>query len=148
MGIDVGERRVGIAFSTPEETIALPAGFLEVRTPADAAAQLAEMIGEEGVVEAVVGLPYNMDGSEGYAVRKVKELLTLLQPLVPQVKFRLWDERLTSVQAHDLLTEAELKHTKKRKKGRVDAVAASLILQSYLDTRPTDRNTINRAAGF
>jgi putative Holliday junction resolvase len=139
LGIDVGERRVGLAFSNPEETMALPAGFLEVRSPEDAAKQLAETVRKEDVHLAVVGLPYHMDGSEGSAVRKVRSLLAILEPLLPwKVEFKLRDERLSSFDAGGLLVEAGLKHSGKKKKGRVDALAACLILQGYLDeTRPT-----------
>jgi putative Holliday junction resolvase len=146
LGIDIGERRIGLALADPEGSYALPAGFLQVSSPAQAAQALADFIEEAGVNEAVVGLPLNMDGSEGPSVRKARALLKLLKPLLKrEVKFQFLDERLTSVEASSLLHEAGLKHTKKGKKGRVDAVAASLILQSYLDTRVTARNTIKRA---
>jgi putative Holliday junction resolvase len=140
LGVDVGERRVGLAISNPEETMALPAGFLEVRSPEDAARQLSDWIKEEDVHKAVVGIPYVSDGSEGTAAKKVRTLLGLLEKILPwKVEFHLWDERLTSFDAGQLLVDAALKHSGKKKKGRVDAVAASLILQGFLDhTRPTD----------
>lgn len=145
MAIDIGERRIGLALADPEGSYALPAGFLEVRSPEHAAKSLAEFMEEQNVSELVAGLPLNLDGSVSAGVRKAQALIELLKPLLKkEVKILFWDERLTSVEASSLLTEAELKHTKKRKKGRVDAVAASLILQSYLDTRPSARNTIRR----
>jgi putative Holliday junction resolvase len=146
LAIDLGERRIGLAYADPGGTFALPAGFLEVRSEEDATTQLAELIAEENVTEVVVGLPYNMDGSDSAGVKKVMVLLQMLQDkLAKPVLFHPWDERLTSHQAQGLLVEAELKHSGKRRRGRVDAVAASLILQSFLDTRVTDRNTIRRA---
>ena len=143
LAIDVWERRIGLAYADPGGTYALPAGFLDVRSEEDATTQLAELIEDECVVEVVVGLPLNMDGSESAGVKKVRILLGLLETkLKKPVTFRLWDERLTSHEAQSLLVQAELKHSGKSKRGRVDAVAAALILQSYLDSRPTDRNTI------
>ena len=139
LGIDVGARRVGIAVCNPEQTMALPAGFLEVGSPQEAARKLAARFREEEAHEAVVGLPYRMDGSEGPAVRKVRELLAMLEPLLPwKVEFHLWDERLTSFDAGGLLVQAGLKHSGRKKRGRVDAMAACLILQGWLDdNRPT-----------
>jgi putative Holliday junction resolvase len=148
LALDIGERRVGLAWSGPGETYALPAGFLEVRDVPNAIEQIASLIVEESPSEVVVGLPLNMDGSESAGVRKVNALLEGLAEKLPEpVIFRLWDERLTSHQAQSMLVDAELKHSGKRRRGRVDAVAAACILQSYLDSRATDRNTI-RIAGM
>lgn len=137
MGLDVGERRIGLAYANFLEfgtTLVVPGGFLEVQERSKALRDLAEMIDEEGISAVVAGLPLR-DGFESAQCQKIKGFLDELKPLLGKgVEIHLWDESLTSVAAGQMLVEAGLKHSKgSRKKGRVDAIAATLILQSFVD---------------
>ncbi len=134
VGLDIGEKRVGLAVAEQGGSFAVPAGFLEVRSEEQALGALADFLREEEACEAVLGLPLNMDGSESAGSRKVRRMAEGLKALAPGLPLAFWDERLTSYDAESMLKAGELKF--RRKKGRVDAVAASLILQGYLDSRP------------
>lgn len=137
LGLDIGEKRIGLAFANFLEmgsSVVVPAGFLEVRDPDQALDDLAELVDEEGVGAVVAGLPLR-EGRESAQCRRIKAFLKALRPRLPEgVDLHLWDESLTSVAAGGKLVEAGLKHSRGgRRKGRVDAVAASLILQSFVD---------------
>ena len=133
MAIDYGDARTGIAVS---DALGMIAGETFVIAEWDAAA-LAETIAVEAAARdvgtLVLGLPKNMDGTEGPRAEKARALAELLQAAgAPEVV--LWDERRTTVDAHRILRE----NGKKEKKHRdtVDAVAAALILEGYLGTLP------------
>lgn len=137
MGLDIGERRIGLAYANFLEmgsSIVVPGGFLEVQDREQALDDLADLADEEGISAVIAGLPLR-DGFESAQCLKIKAFLQDLQPLLPKgVGIYLWDESLTSVAAGQMLVEAGLNHSKgSRKKGRVDAVAATLILQSFVD---------------
>lgn len=138
MGLDIGERRIGIAYANFLEmgsSIVVPAGFLVIENRQDALRDLADMVEEEGVSSVIAGLPIRGGDGDNPQCKKIKAFLLELQPLLPEeVNINLWDESLTSVAAGSLLVEAGLNHSKGKKKGRVDAVAATLILQSFVDS--------------
>lgn len=137
LGLDVGERRIGLAFAnylTIGTPVVVPAGFLEVHSEEDALAQLSSLVDDEGVSEIVVGLPLR-DGQDTAQAKKIRNLAEKLSAAYPSLPFSYWDESLSSYAAEKSLTEAGLKHTKGKKKGRVDAVAATMILQGFLDSR-------------
>lgn len=129
MAIDYGDAHTGIAVSDPT---GLLAGFTTVVTayrPEAVAQRVAELAREHRAEELVLGHPVNMDGSLGPRSEKAKAMQALLEEAtgLPVV---LWDERRTTIDAHQILM-AGGKNAKKRKKV-VDAVAASLILEGYL----------------
>ena len=131
MGIDYGDARTGVAIS---DLLCSIVGFTTVinsRNTEKAIADIVRLARENGVGEIVVGLPRNMDGTAGSRAEKSEALKEMLEARcdIPVV---LWDERRTTVDAHRILTDAG-KHGKKRK-ACVDAVAATLILQGYLDS--------------
>ncbi len=130
LGIDYGEKRVGLAISSPVGFIAQGLPTIERIDGLDYLDELADVIEEKEVGEIVVGLPKNMDGSIG---GKAEEVLLLVETL--KSKFNLpvhtFDERLTTVRAHKAMTGAKM--SKKGKKKRVDMIAAQFILQAYLD---------------
>jgi putative holliday junction resolvase len=136
MGLDVGERRIGLAFSSNlsvGSSMVVPAGFLEVRGTEKAIEDLRELAEEEGVGAVVVGMPY-VDGLETRQTQKVLAFAKLLRAALPAgVEMFGWDESYSSTSAQSMLVDAELKHSGRAKRGRVDAVAASLILQSFMD---------------
>ncbi len=130
MGLDVGEKRIGIALSDETGTIAQGKGVCRRRTLEEDLAHLAERAREWGAERIVVGLPLNMDGTEGEQARAVREFARALEE-VAGIPVELWDERLTSAEAERVLLEADLSR-RKRKRVR-DELAAVLILQSWLD---------------
>ena len=140
MGLDIGDKRIGIAYANFMEigsSIVVPGGFLEVRSQPHALRDLADMAAEEGVSAVVVGLPLR-DGFESGQCKKIRAFAEALGPLLPQdVELHFWDEALTSVAAGELLVQAGLKHSGKKMRGRVDGVAATLMLQGFVDSRRT-----------
>jgi putative Holliday junction resolvase len=136
LGLDVGERRIGLAFASAVSvgtSMVVPAGFLLVDSPEKAVKDLCELIEEDGVTAVVVGMPY----VDGLATRQSEKILVfakaLREALPTNIEMYGWDESYSSSSAQSLLVDAELKHSGKAKRGRVDAVAASLILQSFMD---------------
>ena len=130
LGIDYGEKRVGLAISSPVGFIAQGLPTIERVDGEDYLEELADVIQDKEVDEIVVGLPKNMNGSIG---EKAEEVLVLVETL--KSKFNLpvhtVDERLTTVRAHRAMTGSKM--SKKGKKKRVDMIAAQFILQCYLD---------------
>lgn len=130
LGIDFGTRRLGIAVSTPEQTIASPLENYALRgVPADWA-HLRKLAAEYDVVGVIVGLPVHMSGEEGEKARQAREFGSRLAREL-SLPVRYWDERFTSALAEDALAAAGL--TPKRRRARLDKLAAQLMLQSYLD---------------
>ncbi len=134
IGIDYGTVRTGIAISDPTGTFAQPAGF--IRCDSLSMQQLAEQlelkIREIKAEKIVLGLPKHMSGDEGTHAAKVRELATLLEEKTG-IKVKLIDERLTSMSAEKILIEGNVSRDKRKEK--VDAVAACIILQLFLDSQ-------------
>ena len=129
LGCDYGGRRTGVAVSDPAGSIALPAGVVEARTAAEAARRVAAMAEEREAAEIVVGLPLTLRGERGPQAQATEEFAELLRAEF-QGPVRWWDERLTSAASRRALEEMG----GPRRRGRVDEVAATLMLQSYLDS--------------
>lgn len=130
MGIDYGDARTGVAISDLLCTIAGSATVVPSRNREKALADIARLARENEVGEIVVGLPRNMDGSEGARAELCREFARQLTELTG-LPVAMWDERRTTVEAHNILSQHNY-HGKKRKE-TVDAVAATLILEGYLD---------------
>jgi putative Holliday junction resolvase len=130
MGLDVGERGIGIALSDETGTIAQGKGVYRRRTLADDLAYVAERAREWGAERIVVGHPLNMDGTEGEQARAVREFAGALED-VAGIPVELWDERWTTAEAERVLLEADLSRRKRREVR--DELAAVLILQTWLD---------------
>jgi len=130
LGIDPGEKRIGVAMSDPLGITAQGLPTIQVKSPEDAAEQISRIARAETVKKIVVGLPLNMDGSEGEQAERAYHLGQKLEELsgLPVI-FR--DERLTSRQAELVLLEADMRREKRKK--NIDRLAAQIILQSYLD---------------
>jgi len=129
MGVDYGDARTGIAISDLLCSIVGSTTVIHSRNTDKTVAQILELIQKNDVGELVVGLPRNMDGSEGPRAALCRELAQRLEQ-ESGLSVKLWDERRTTVEAHNILSEHNY-HGKKRK-NTVDAVAASLILEGYL----------------
>ena len=132
LGIDYGDARIGLALSDASATLCGRAWTLTEWNLERAVAAIADVVRAEGVERIVLGLPKNMDGTEGPRAEKSRAVAHLLTEATG-LEVVLWDERRTTVDAHRILFEAG-KNARKRKK-TVDAVAASLILEGYLDHR-------------
>lgn len=132
LGLDVGERRIGVAICDPQERFAFPLTLLERRDEETALAAIAELVEREAAEAVVVGLPLSLDGSHGPQARRVAAFTQALAQRLP-LPVTPWDERLTTVEAERRLREAG--HSRRGLKDRRDAVAAALMLQSYLDRR-------------
>ena len=129
MAIDYGDARTGYAVSDASGLLAGETGVLPSRNEEKLLADLCRIYAEKGAERIVLGLPRNMDGSEGPRAEKSRALKKKLEERGCAVT--LADERRTTVEAHAILTETG-RRGKQRKK-RVDAVAASLILETYLN---------------
>lgn len=130
IGIDFGDARIGLAISDP---LGFFASGLETYNRKNLQADLKhilDLIKEKEADTLVVGLPKNMDGTEGVRVEKTKEFCQELQKL-SDVKIVYMDERLTTVQAEKMLIEQNVRREDRKKV--IDKVAATIILQSYLD---------------
>lgn len=132
MGIDYGDARTGVAVSDLLGSIVGSTYVIPSRNREKALADICRIIEEQNVSEIAVGLPKNMDGTEGARAEICREFAAELSSL-SGVKTVMWDERRTTVEAHNILSEHNY-HGKKRKQ-TVDAVAASLILEGYLAFR-------------
>jgi putative holliday junction resolvase len=130
LGLDVGDRRIGVAVSDETGVLASPLFTLERVGPRKDPQAIAALVREHEVAEIVVGLPRNMDGSIGPQAQKVQAFAETLK-LAAHVPVRFWDERLTTVEAEQILAERNVPWP--RRQGLVDQVAAVLILQEYLD---------------
>jgi putative Holliday junction resolvase len=130
LALDHGTVRVGVALSDELKIIATPLEYIPAEPFADCLARLKQILAEKEVEQIVMGMPRNMDGSYGPAAEKVRAFVAALQAQIP-TPIRLWDERLSSVQAQKFLRAAG--HSARQQKGKVDQTAAAILLQSYLD---------------
>jgi putative Holliday junction resolvase len=131
--VDLGARRVGLALSDPARVVASGLETLLVRGLGDAVEQVAGVVKERGVARVVVGLPLNMNGSEGEKAKEARRFAEALDQ-ASGTDVVLWDERLTSVQAMGELGRLRAGRSITRDKAAVDRVAATILLQSYLDS--------------
>ncbi len=132
MAVDYGDAHTGVALSDPTGTLTGRTLVINSRHREEVLSELARLAEENGVAEIAVGLPRNMDGTEGPRAELCREFAGELEEACG-IRPVLWDERRTTVDAHRILFESG-KNGKKRKK-TVDAVAASLILEGYLTFR-------------
>ena len=129
MAIDYGDARTGVAISDPSGLLTGFTTVIHSRNRETVLAQLAALCKERGADRLVMGFPRNMDGTEGPRAVLYREFAASLEEAAG-MPVRLWDERRTTVEAHQILSSQNY-HGKKRK-NTVDAVAASLILEGYL----------------
>ena len=132
MGIDYGDARTGIAMSDLLCSIVGSTTVIHSRNPEKTLAEISKLVQDNQVTEICMGLPKNMDGTEGPRAQLCREFAQRVEEAT-NLPVHLWDERRTTVEAHNILSEHNY-HGKKRK-NTVDAVAASLILEGYLAFR-------------
>jgi len=133
LALDVGDRRVGVAISDPTHSLARSLGVIERASRQEDFAAVAGLVEQHEVERVVVGYPRSLNGTAGEQAEKVERYAVALAEVLT-VPVLLWDERLSTVSAERLMREAGLRGKKKRE--RVDAVAAAVILQDYLDSEP------------
>ena len=129
MAIDYGDARTGVAISDLTGTLTGFTAVIQSRREEDVLSQLVQLISQRQIEELVVGFPRNMDGSEGPRAELYRSFAQKLEE-ASGLPVHLWDERRTTIEAHNILHESG-KRMKAHKKN-VDAVAASLILEGYL----------------
>lgn len=132
LGIDYGDARTGIAISDLLCSLVGSTTVIHSRKPEKTLEEICRLVRENEVGEIVMGLPRNMDGTEGARAELCREFAAQVEQATG-LKVTLWDERRTTVEAHQILSDHNY-HGKKRK-NTVDAVAASLILEGYLTFR-------------
>lgn len=130
LGLDVGQKTVGVAISDPLGFTAQGITTIRRTKKSEDIEAVKRICDEYSVETIVIGLPKNMDGSIGFAGEKIKEFSEFLKEAV-DLEIVFWDERLTTVAAHRAMLEADLSRGKRKK--IVDKVAATYILQGYLD---------------
>ncbi len=132
VGLDVGEKRIGVALSD-ELAIAAHPFTVVVRDGLEKdLRKIGEIVQEYSAAGIVVGLPLNMNGTIGESAKRVLSFIDSLKKKLP-VSVEAWDERLTTVSSEKVLLEADL--SRKKRKKVIDKVAAALLLQCYLDNR-------------
>jgi putative Holliday junction resolvase len=131
LALDPGSVRVGVAVSDELRILATPLDYIPAEPFADCARRIGEVIREREVVQVVVGMPRNMDGSYGEAAQRARAFVAALRDVV-QVPIRTWDERLTTVRAQKALREGGAKGNTR---DRIDSAAAAVLLQGYLDAQ-------------
>jgi putative Holliday junction resolvase len=139
LGVDVGDRRLGLAISDATGVLARPLETIVVNSPADAVERIARTVErleaeDDGLGAIVVGLPTRLDGTPSTATSRVESFITALRKRT-QVPIVTEDERLTSREAESRLAQRERDWRKRKLK--LDAAAAAIILQDYLDRRRT-----------
>jgi len=136
LGLDIGDRKTGVAISDPDGVLATPLTVIERRNQEDVIADIIKLVEQYKVECIVVGLPYSLDGHLTQQAMKVKDFTEKLQNVIasrsPKINIQMWDERLSSVAAERLMIEAGTRKNKRRQ--HQDALAAAIILQGFLDS--------------
>lgn len=145
MAIDYGDAHTGVAISDPTGFLAGTTTTIHSRKEQVVLEELARLVRENRVEELVMGFPRNMDGTEGPRAQMYRDFAAQVEQMTGLAPV-LWDERRTTVDAHRILFESG-KNAKKRKK-TVDAVAASLILEGYLDFRRLQKSREQAQGGI
>jgi putative Holliday junction resolvase len=132
MALDVGERRIGVALSDPMRILASPYTTVKAQPRPTALTRIAQIARNEEVAELVVGLPLTLSGEIGPQAKVVEQFIVELQAVVT-LPIHTFDERLTSVAAERMMIDLGMKP--EQRKARIDEVAASIILQDFLDSK-------------
>ena len=139
LALDVGEKRVGIAISDPTGIIARPLQTLVRGSREEDLGAVIALVAEHDVGLVVVGRPLSLDGTEGPQARRVARYAEALAATLP-VPVVAWDERFTTVAAEEILRRTRKKKQRAHTRDEVDAIAAAVILQSYLEERGLQDN--------
>ncbi len=142
LGIDLGTKRIGIALSNSDRTVATPYTVITRSNDKDQdRKQIIEIANEWEITTLVIGLPFSLDGTLGPAAQRTKDEIDELQKLT-NLEIHTFDERFTTVTAERTLRDQNIGANKSR--GLVDQVAAAIILQAWLDTQLHERSVPNK----
>jgi len=130
LGLDLGDVRIGVALSDPDRRLAVPIGTVHVGRPPGELRAIADLVAEHGATLVVLGLPRSLDGSDGPAAGRARAFADALRAAL-SVPVLLHDERLSTVEADRSLAEAGVSSRERR--AVIDAAAAQVILQAWLD---------------
>jgi putative Holliday junction resolvase len=133
IGLDVGEKRIGVAVSDGLGMTAQPVGVVERKSLDKDAARILELLAEYDIDCAVAGLPLQMNGEEGEQAARVRHFCNAFSKRT-EIEVIYQDERLTSAQSERMLIDSGVRRGKRRQV--IDKMAATLILQSYMDSHP------------
>jgi putative Holliday junction resolvase len=131
MALDLGSKRIGVALSDRTWLIASILEVIQHEKFTLSAQRIAHLYQEHKACALVIGLPINMDGTHGPRTQSIQDFARNLTELYPDLPIAFWDERLSTVAAETLLVKADL--SRKRRKEVIDKVAATYILQGFLD---------------
>ena len=137
LAIDYGQARIGLAQSDSLGISAQPLKVIERKTDLLAIEEIRNVIQESGAAEIILGLPRNMDGSLGPQAQRIHDFADLMKDEIPGIEIVLWDERLTTVQSEREMADSGL--SRKKRKNQIDKIAATLLLQNYLDFKSNQR---------
>ena len=133
MAVDYGDTRTGLAMCDRTEFLASPLGVITEKSLPKTVEKIVYAVREYEAAMVVVGLPLNMDGSEGERAKKCRKVAELLGNIMPDIPVELWDERGTTKTAIMYMNETDTRG--KKRKQTIDAAAASIILDSYIAYR-------------
>ncbi len=131
LGVDFGDTRTGLAVSDISRFLASGIGYVSPGGIEKTAQRVTEVAQEQKVTAIVVGLPKNMDGSEGFRAERCREFAALLRQKLPDIPVAMIDERLTTMSASRYLNETGTRGS--QRKGVIDTLSAQIILQNALD---------------
>lgn len=132
LGVDFGDRKIGLAVSDPLQITAQPLTNYRRKTQKEDGDYFKRLVTEYEITEVIVGLPLRMDGSSGTRAEKTRDFARWLERVL-DLPVRLWDERLTTKQANRILSRQKMSH--KAKKDAEDQVSAMIILSAYLESK-------------
>ena len=131
LSLDLGAKRIGVGISDRMWMIASSLEVIQHEKFTTSAKRIADLYKEHKACAIVVGLPLNMDGTEGPRTQSIRDFIRNFKEIYQDIPLTLWDERLSTVAAETLLVDADL--SRKRRKEVIDKVAANYILQGFLD---------------
>ena len=132
LGIDYGDKRVGIAVSDFNKEVAFPRDFLEYKSLKGLTNQIRDLCEEEQITKIILGLPIHMDGKFGERAEKTMKFFNKLKESLPGINIECFDERLSTEYAVKALRKQGIKA--KDQKGKRDALSAQIVLQNYLNS--------------
>ena len=135
LALDIGEKRIGVAVCDESGTLARPLTTIRRASKREDFERIARLAEEYQAERIIAGYPRSLSGDEGPQARRVRRYVEALAAALP-VPVELWDERYTTVEASERLLEAKPGRRSPRDRGQLDAAAAAIILQGYLDARP------------
>jgi putative Holliday junction resolvase len=134
LALDIGDRRIGVALSDPLQILARPLTIIHRESRAHDFVRISQLVNEHGAIRVVCGYPVSLNGSEGPQGRRVRRYAEALREAV-RVPVVLWDESYSTVEAEEVMQSTQPRLSPRERRHWVDAMAAAVILQSYLDAQ-------------